>query len=318
MKRSIAVLMMAIAMHATTLSPAVSVADPCRSEPTAYDTGGRTLKRAAVNDPLFKEQWGLRQLNVPSAWNQGATGRGTIIAVIDSGVDLHHPDLRGNLVKGIDLGPEGEAGDCPGPQDEEGHGTTVAGVAAAVGDNGIGTVGVAPHASVMPIQATHLHEIEGPLAGLEKIEEFNRRVAEGIRYAADHGADVINISMSTFFYVEMPGTGVASAIQYAWDKGVLVVAAAGNDEDPFCMYPAGDPLALCVGAVDRDGGVSAYSSDPAKPSGDTAVLGPAGNSSSQKCETSDLTWSTMLPVQWDCGVGGYATNGGTSMGKSVV
>ena len=291
--------------------------DSCSRPRSAYDTGGKPNKAGFFNDPLLPQQWGLRNMDVPKAWKQGAFGKGTVIAVIDTGVDLHHPDLRKNLVKGKDLGPQGEPDDCPGPQDDEGHGTHVAGIAAAVRDNGIGTVGVAPKARVMPIQLMHSSELQ-PSGGLEKVEEFNHRLAEGIRWATDHGADVINISMSTFIFVEMPRTGVSAAIQYAWDRGVVVVAAAGNDGDPFCAYPAGDPLVLCVGATDRNGEVSAYSNHPAKPTDDTVVLGPAGNSSDTACETSDLTWSTVLPTERDCGIRGYATYGGTSMATPAV
>ena len=300
----------------------------CRSPRSAYDAGGQPNRGALFDDPLFSQQWGLRQLNVPGAWKQGAFGKGTVIAVIDTGVDLHHPDLRRNLVRGDDLGPEGAPRDCPGPQDEDGHGTHAAGVAAATGDNGIGIVGVAPKARVMPIQVTDLEEMQSLTGGDERLHEINQRVAEGIRYAADHGADVINISMSTFFYVEMPGTGVSDAIEYAWSKGVLTVAAAGNEgmetpneestPDEPCLYPASDPLVLCVGATDRRGKVTGYSSDPAKPTGEPGVLGPAGNETNLDCESSNLTWSTALPTDWDCGVGGYATNGGTSVASPAV
>jgi serine protease len=272
-----------------------------------------------VDDPLFARQWGLRQLNVPSAWKQGALGRGAVIAVIDTGVDLHHPDLRRNLTKGIDLGPEGASNDCPGPQDEIGHGTEVAGVAVATGDNGIGIVGVAPEATVMPIQVMDLQEMTGPLQGYEKVAEINRRVAEGIRYAVDHRADVINLSLSTSYVTDPPGSGLSDAIEYAWGKGVVVVAAAGNAGDPICKYPGSHPLVLCVASTDRDGNVSAYSNQPSKPSGDTAVLGPGGNETGGvKCESDNLTWTTMLPADWDCGVGGYTTSGGTSLASPAV
>lgn len=299
--------------------PQVTAAPGSCSRPrSAYDTAGRPNKTGFFDDPLLSQQWGLRKINAPGAWQQGALGQGAVIAVIDSGVDLHHPDLHKNLVKGIDLGPQGESGDCPGPQDDDGHGTHVAGIAAAVGDNGIGTVGVAPKARVMPIQLMHLSEVQGPTGGLEKVEEFNKRLAKAIRWAADRGADVINMSMVTFFFVEVPGSGVSAAIQYAWDKGVVLVAAAGNDGDPLCGYPAAEPLVLCVAATDRNGELSAYSNHPAKPTADTAVLGPAGNSSDTTCETSDLTWSTVLPAEWDCGIRGYATYGGTSVASPAV
>lgn len=304
--------------------PQVTAAqNSCTSAPAAYDNGGTANRKTVVNDPLFSQQWGLKQINVSSAWRQGAFGKGVVIAVIDSGVDLSHPDLRKNLIRGVDLGPEGEPGDCPGPQDDEGHGTHVAGIAAALGDNGVGTIGVAPKAQIMPIRVIHLSDSQGTFGGLNRIAEISRRIAEGIRYAAAHGADVINISMNVFFVRETPGSGISDAIRFAWDKGAVVVAAAGNNGGHigrFCDYPAADPLALCVGATDRNGDVTPYSNDPAKPTDDAAVLAPGGNDIvGGKCETSDLIWSTFLPsVEWDCGIAGYQTRGGTSMASPYV
>src|SRR6185436_12566786 len=129
--------------------------------------------------PLFSRQWALDQINAPEAWARGARGGGTTIAVVDTGVDLQHPDLSSKLVSGTDI--IGGKNDCPrGPQDENGHGTHVAGIAAAVTNNGIGVAGVAPDARIMPVRVL---DADG--------NGFSEDIVKGIRYAADHGANVI-------------------------------------------------------------------------------------------------------------------------------
>src|SRR4051794_23095961 len=102
-----------------------------------------------VNDPVFPDQWGLTQINAPAAWGRGDRGGGVTIAIVDTGIDLVHPDLAANLAPGTDLTPAPAQG-CPGPQDENGHGTHVAGIAAAVTGNGIGGGGAAPPPQGMP------------------------------------------------------------------------------------------------------------------------------------------------------------------------
>src|SRR5437763_15506443 len=122
-------------------------ASPCPVAPTSYDSGGAPLT-TAPNDPLYPHQWGLAQIKAPAAWARGALGAGATIAVVDSGVDLNHPDLQGNLVPGVDL----VSGDpCGSAQDLNGHGTHVAGIAAAVTNNGVGVAGTAPAAKIMPV-----------------------------------------------------------------------------------------------------------------------------------------------------------------------
>ena len=168
------------------------------------------------NDPLFPKQWGMRLVGAPTAWATGI-GQGATIAVVDTGVDLGHPDLAGRLVSGANFVSPGQA-----PQDDCGHGTHVAGIAAADTDNGIGVVGVAPGASIMPVRVLS-NQGGGSCGG--SIDT----VAQGIRYAADHGAQVINLSLGN----DLQGlTGTAQtlvdAVEYAWSKGSICVLAAGN------------------------------------------------------------------------------------------
>src|SRR4051794_4539621 len=133
-------------------APAVACDVPA---PLTYSTGGAPLKSGPTNDPLFPRQWALQQINVPAAWARGFKGRGTIIAVIDTGIDQTHPDLLPNLLPGADmLAAVRHAPDCPpGPEDDDGHGTHTAGIAAAAAGNGIGVAGVAPEAKILPLKA---------------------------------------------------------------------------------------------------------------------------------------------------------------------
>lgn len=281
----------------------------CTVPTYSYDTGG-TPGSGAANDPLFASQWGLDQINAPEAWARGATGTGTVIAVVDTGVDLEHPDLRSKLVPGFDF----VAGkrDCPpGPQDENGHGTHVAGIAAAVTDNGIGVAGTAPDAQIMPVRVLDAE-------GSGSLDD----VAAGIRYAADHGADVINLSLG-----ELPIVGqltvlnqdIEDAVQHAWDQGSLVVAAAGNESYPLCSYPAFANRAVCVGATDSRGLPSYYSNFPNNQQ--TMGVRAPGGVGSVFCEHDEDIWSTLWPgSDYDsCGdIAGYETLAGTSMASPFV
>ena len=281
----------------------------CTVTSYSYDSGG-SPGSGAVNDPLFARQWGLDQVNAPEAWARGAQGAGAVVAVLDTGVDLAHPDLQGKLVQGADL----VAGkrDCPpGPQDENGHGTHVAGIAAAATDNGIGVAGMAPGARIMPVRVLDAE-------GSGSIDD----IAEGIRYAADHGADAINLSLG-----ELPVVGqltplnqeIEDAVQYAWSKGSLVVAAAGNETFPLCSYPAFANHAVCVGATDSRGLPSYYSNFPNNQQ--TVGVRAPGGVGSVFCEDDEDVWSTMWPgSDFDsCGeIAGYETLAGTSMASPFV
>ncbi|MFA9444411.1 S8 family serine peptidase [Egicoccus sp. AB-alg6-2] len=206
----------------------------------------------AAGDPYRGEQWSLDRIGVEDAWAATPRGEGVVVAVVDTGVDLDHPDLRERFVRdadgevvGLDLVGEGP------PQDEHGHGTLVAGVIAATADNGIGVAGIAPRARLLPIRV--LDEV-GAGEG--------RDVDAAIRWAVDHGADVINLSLESVKSSDRATVGPGAptdAVRYAWDRGVVVVAAAGNAAAPRTEYPEDSPV-LLVGAVDRDDRRAAFSS----------------------------------------------------------
>ncbi|MEA2443296.1 MAG: serine protease, partial [Thermoleophilales bacterium] len=287
-------------------APGASAAVTCTYAPSAYSSAGSPGGPPA-NDPLFPRQWGLTQIKAPAAWGRGARGAGATIAVIDTGADLTHPDLQANLVPGADFVPGGGA--CDGPQDENGHGTHTAGIAAAVTNNGVGVAGTAPDAKVMPLRA-----LDDAGSGEDAW------IIAAIKYAADNGAKVINMSLGGMVVVgQVPQLNqeLEDAVKYAWDKGVVVVASAGNDSFPLCGYPAAARYAICVGATDRRGAPSAYSNFPNDPDQTVGVRAPGG-AGSPFCEDDEDIWSTVWPgSSFDCkGTGsltGYDTIAGTSM-----
>jgi serine protease len=286
---------------------AAQAAAPCTSSYGSAGAAGSTYP----NDPLYSKQWGLGQIRAPQAWGRGGTGAGTTIAIVDTGIDLGHPDLSAKLVAGTDL-----AGDqpCTPGQDREGHGTHVAGIAAASTGNGTGGAGTAPDASLMPVRV-----LDSTGSG------SSDDVSAGIRWAADHGAHVINlslgdgISIAGLYDVPLPAdiSGVAEAVDYAWAHGAVVVAAAGNSSFPFCSYPGASVHAVCVAATDSTGFPSSYSNFPVSPEGGVAVRAPGGDGSG--CGDGDI-WSSYWPGAGDdsCGAKGYEPLAGTSMATPFV
>ena len=206
---------------------------------------------AATNDTHYGLQWGPQQVRAEQAWPT-STGTGQTIAIVDSGIDLDHPDLAGKIVGGATFvckgsGPCGNGDWQSGSDNGSGHphGTHVAGIAAAVTNNSTGIAGVAPDAKLLAVKVL---DAEGS-GGFDDI-------AAGIRWSVDHGADVINMSLGALPGVQaLTVTGlipdVQDAIAYARSKGVVVVAAAGNESAPLCGTPAFDEGALCVASTDR-------------------------------------------------------------------
>ena len=269
----------------------------------------------APNDPLYAKQYGPQQVRAPQAWAR-STGAGTVVAVVDSGVDLGHPDLAGKLVRGatfVDCRPSCGNGDWKGPdgvgQDLDDHGTHVAGIAAAATNNRTGMAGVAPAAKIMPVKV--LEDGSGSFAD----------IAAGIRWAANNGADVVNLSLGATQGVQalvLTGvvTDVQAAIRYAKSKGVAVIAAAGNDAVPVCNTPGFDDGAVCVVATDKREARAAYSSGPVRP--DLNSVAAPGGSVLPACGEDIVSTVPRGTASGSCYAGAYDEKAGTSMAAPHV
>ncbi|MFE9249328.1 type VII secretion-associated serine protease mycosin [Streptomyces sp. NPDC007088] len=206
---------------------------------------------AARADGIRAQQWGLEALHTEQVWPT-TKGRGVTVAVLDTGVDDSHPDLEGNVLRGKDLVGFGAA---RGQDHWAEHGSAMAGIIAAHGHgpgSADGVMGVAPEARILPVRV--ILEDEDP-----KRPEAGRTrggaLAEGIRWAADHGADVINLSLGDDSASARPQAAQDAAVQYALKKNVVVVASAGNggEKGDHVSYPAAYPGVIAVTAVDRYG-----------------------------------------------------------------
>lgn len=238
------------------------------------------------NDLYYNLQWHFPKINMPTAWDYfipcGApgpsptpvgVGSGVVVAVLDSGVAYEDyiespshkyykaPDLANTtFVAGYDF-----VNNDTHPNDDNSHGTHVTGTIAQSTNNGLGAAGIAFNASIMPVKVLDSSG-SGTAANL----------ADGLYYAADHGAKVINMSMGWPVYSfgpYDPGLVVHDAITYAYNKGVTLVAAAGNDNLGYVAYPAAYPEVIAVGATQYDDNRAPYSNY-----GDAlAVVAPGGN-----------------------------------------
>jgi|GEM_PF-723158 Subtilisin-like serine proteases len=172
------------------------------------------------NDPSYEKQWALQTIGAECAWQHTTGDRSITVAVIDSGVDLTHPDLVGHLRDdGFDFIDFDED-----PSDENGHGTHVAGIVAATLNNAEGITGLAPDVQILPIRVL---DAEG--------SGSNMAVAFGIRYAAEQGADILNLSLGATLMLSVDDVSpeIEDAILFAQEQGALVVVAAGNDYVPL-------------------------------------------------------------------------------------
>jgi serine protease len=192
-------------------------------------------------DTYRGQQWDFAKIRVADAW-QKSTGAGVTVAVIDTGVDASHPDLAGQVLPGIDL----VAGTSGISTDPNGHGTHVSGTIAAATGNGVGISGIAAGAKILPIR----------VLGADG-SGYMSDTATGIVYAADHGANVVNMSLGATAQL----TAVTNAIAYASSKGVVVVAAAGNSRESGSpvSYPGADPGVIAVAATDSTDAIAGYS-----------------------------------------------------------
>ena len=225
-----------LGVHVIVVSPAriAEAQASLRSEPSVESVERDVLLAGldtVPNDALWSTQWGSRLVGAPRAWDSTRGATAVVIAVVDTGVDTLHPDLVGGTVAGRDL-----VNDDSDPSDDEGHGTSVAGVIAARTNNQEGLAGICWACSLMPVKVLDS-------SGWGKTST----IAAGIVWAVDHGARVINMSFGG------PGTTSAlrGAISYASGKGAVLVAAAGNSGVDTPFYPAGYGEVIGVAATDE-------------------------------------------------------------------
>ncbi|MBM3259648.1 MAG: peptidase S8 [Candidatus Sericytochromatia bacterium] len=193
---------------------------------------------AAPNDPLFGKQYAPQLVKAPGAWGF-TTGKGQTIAIVDTGVDTGHPDLKAHMVPGWNT-VDNSAND----KDDFGHGTHCAGIAAGLTNNKVGIAGIAPDAKIMSVKV-----LGSDGSGSDET------VASGITWAADHGATVISLSLGG------PGESkvMNDAVDYAIRKGAVLVAAMGNDGTNEKSYPAACPGVIAVGASDSQDKIADFS-----------------------------------------------------------
>ncbi|MBS3909193.1 MAG: S8 family serine peptidase [Actinobacteria bacterium] len=190
------------------------------------------------NDTNYGVQWALPKIKAPQAWDT-TTGNETVVAVVDSGVDYNHPDLSTKVIKGYDY-----INNDNDPMDDHGHGTHVAGITGAITNNAQGVAGVSWGAKLLAVKV-----LNSSGSGTDAT------VANGIRYAADNNAKIINLSLGGYDY----SSTMADAVVYAQGKGCLVVAAAGNGNTSNVLYPAGYQNVIGVSATRTDDGKASYS-----------------------------------------------------------
>ncbi len=237
------------------------------------------------NDTFWNAQWNLRRVQAPLAWELTTGAPAVVVAVIDSGIDLAHPEFAGRLQPGFDYVDWDTV-----PQDQFGHGTHVSGVVAAAGNNGLGVAGSAWNIQLVPLRA-----LDRTGVGTAS------NIALAIQAAANRRVDVINLSLA----LSGPSITVQNAIIAASNNGVLLIAAAGNDSLPGQLpapvsYPAAYPEVVAVAATTRWDERAGYSN------GGTALelAAPGG-------EASDPIFSASLG-------GGYAMLHGTSIAAAHV
>ncbi|HEV2439577.1 MAG TPA: S8 family serine peptidase [bacterium] len=267
--------------------------------------------QATPNDSLYNIQWDLPLIDAPSAWDVTTGSGSVIVAVVDTGI-RSHPDLQGITVQGSDpFGGDSDPTDpgCSTDPNDYSHGMHVTGTIDADTNNGVGIAGInwggMAGTKIMPIRA--LGELNGQCGtGTDDI------VAQGITYAVDHGAKVINLSLGT-------GTGTQTlqdSVNYAYSHGVTVVAAAGNESGPV-DYPAAYPHVIAVAATACDNSQASYSNFGAQ----IAVAAPGGDSN-HLCNgdpNTAVVWSTSWsPASGNVYVGLQGTSMATPHVSGVV
>ena len=256
---------------------------------------------SATNDPYWDRQWAPVKIGLPSAW-ESSTGAGIRIGLIDSGVDMAHQDLQGKVVANAAcISTNGNAAGCVsgGGQDVNGHGTHVAGIAAANKDNGVGVAGTAPSAQLVVARV-----FQGDTADLADVEA-------AIRWTVDQGAKVVNLSLGENVLLGglLGGGGsLGPALNEAWSRGAVPVVAVGNAQLLGGSAGYGSVNALVVGATGPEDQLAGYS----VPLGNAkwAIVAPGGDGAESR---------QIFSTYWRAGAANqYGYLQGTSMATPAV
>lgn len=220
-----------------TVEPALKVTlDPVKVE---NDDLGTDIKSATLNDPMFGDQYSMKTMQVEEAWKINPGNPKVKIAILDTGVDLNHPDLKDKLVAGRNIADPSKQ-----PMDDNGHGTHCSGIAAAASDNGEGGIGVGGRCSIMPVKILTFG------SGTDDI------ISEGIVWAADNGANVMSMSLGIY----RSSKPIEDALKYAMDKGVSISASAGNNNQEYDIHlPSTYPGVIEVASTDDKDQKSSFS-----------------------------------------------------------
>jgi thermitase len=194
------------------------------------------------NDEYFDDQWSLKKIQAEDAWTLSKGSGEVDIAIVDSGVNTNHQDLKDKITASVDCTLSG----CPytSTSDPYGHGTHVAGIASAVTNNSEGVAGVSWENNILSVKVLN-----------DSGSGYYSWIANGIVWATDNGAEIINLSLGGRF----SSYTLSKAVDYAWDKGVVIVAAAGNEGSFFPMYPAYYPEVIAVAATDQNDSKASFS-----------------------------------------------------------
>ncbi|MBK1811136.1 S8 family serine peptidase [Clostridium sp. YIM B02505] len=195
------------------------------------------INNISVNDSYLSSQWYINNLNILNALDYNS-GSNITVAVVDTGIDYNHEDLANKVIGGIDYTGTGSY------NDNEGHGTHVAGTIAAISNNGKGVTGIAPSTKLLAVKVLD-----------ENGDGDTLSISQGIIWAADHGAKIINLSLGS----ASPDQILKSSINYASSKGIILVAAAGNDGLKNIYYPAAYDNVLSVGATNESNELASFS-----------------------------------------------------------
>ncbi|WP_438446249.1 S8 family peptidase [Gorillibacterium sp. sgz5001074] len=196
---------------------------------------------ASPNDVLYSRyQWNLPIIETLQGWGIGKGSEDVKVAVVDTGVDLDHPDLKDRLLPGVNVVSQGRSD----PDDDVGHGTHVAGVISALVNNNEGVAGMSWYNPILPVKVLDSSGSGSTYA-----------VAQGVIWAADHGAKVINMSLGNYADAQF----LHDAVRYAYDKDVVLIAASGNDNTERPGYPAAYPEVFAVAATDSKKNKASFS-----------------------------------------------------------